>query len=75
MSGFRAMGWVPNFRPMPYLRLQIIRSGEKIKREQAEVRVGRATDLEMTLAGEASEVVSDGPACVSRWWRVDLFTR
>ena len=50
---------------MPYLRLQNIRSGEKIEFEQAEVRVGRAPGLEMTLAGEASEVVSGSHARLS----------
>ncbi len=50
---------------MPYLRLHNIRSGEKIEFEQAEVRVGRAPDLELTLAGEASEVVSGSHARLS----------
>ena len=50
---------------MPYLRLQNIRSGEKIEFEQTVVRVGRAPDLEMTLAGEASEVVSGNHARLS----------
>ena len=50
---------------MPYLRLKNIRSGEKIEFEQTVVRVGRAPDLEMTLAGEASEVVSGNHARLS----------
>ena len=50
---------------MPYLRLQNVRSGEKIEFEQAVVRVGRAPDLEMTLAGESSEVVSGTHARLS----------
>ncbi|MCZ6918421.1 MAG: FHA domain-containing protein [Gemmatimonadetes bacterium] len=47
---------------MPYLKLRNARSGHTFEFERDQVRVGRAPDLELTLEGEGSEVVSGNHA-------------
>ena len=47
---------------MPYLKLRNARSGYTFEFERDQVRVGRAPDLELTLEGEGSEVVSGNHA-------------
>ncbi|MEE8384633.1 MAG: FHA domain-containing protein, partial [Dehalococcoidia bacterium] len=50
---------------MAYLKLRNTRSGEILEFEQEEVRVGRAPDLDLTLDGQGSEVVSGNHAVVA----------
>ncbi len=47
---------------MPYLKVRNARSGDVFEFEGEEVRIGRAPDLELTLEGEGSEVVSGNHA-------------
>ena len=47
---------------MPYLKLRNARSGDVFEFERGVVRVGRDPDLELTLEGEGSEVVSGNHA-------------
>ena len=47
---------------MPYLKLRNARTGEVQEFERADVRIGRAPDLELILDGEGSEVVSGNHA-------------
>ena len=49
---------------MPYLKLRNARTGEVLEFERADVRIGRAPDLELILDGEGSEVVSGNHALV-----------
>ncbi len=47
---------------MPYLKLRNARSGDVFEFERDQVRIGRAPDLDLTLEGEGSEVVSGNHA-------------
>ncbi len=50
---------------MPYLKLRNARSGDVFEFERDEVRIGRTPDLELTLEGEGSEVVSGNHARIA----------
>ncbi|UCC71701.1 MAG: FHA domain-containing protein [Gemmatimonadota bacterium] len=64
---------------MPYLRLRDLRSGAAREYESAEVRVGRDPDLELSLTGEGTDVVSGTHVRfvyrVRRWWIEDMGSR
>ena len=49
---------------MPYLKLRNARTGEVLEFERADVRIGRAPDLELPLDGEGSEVASGNHALI-----------
>ncbi len=64
---------------MPYLRLRDLRSGSLYEFEAGEVRVGRDPELEFSLSGEGTDVVSGTHLRfvyrVRRWWLEDMGSR
>ncbi len=64
---------------MPFLRLRDLRSGSVREFEAAEVRVGRDPELELSLSGEGTDVVSGTHVRfvyrVRRWWVEDMGSR
>ena len=62
---FRRSCRARSLRLMPYLKLRNARSGDVFEFERDEVRIGRTPDLELTLEGEGSEVVSGNHARIA----------
>jgi pSer/pThr/pTyr-binding forkhead associated (FHA) protein/S1-C subfamily serine protease len=64
---------------MPLLRLRDLRTGSLSEFESTEVRIGRDPELELSVSGEASHVVSGSHARffyrVGRWWIEDTGSR
>jgi len=64
---------------MPFLRLRDLRSGSLHEFESGEVRVGRDPELEFTLSGAGTDVVSGThfrfTYRVRRWWIEDMGSR
>jgi len=64
---------------MPLLRLRDLHTGSLSEFESAEVRIGRDPELELTVSGEGSHVVSGSHARffyrVGRWWIEDTGSR
>ncbi|UCC48619.1 MAG: FHA domain-containing protein, partial [Gemmatimonadota bacterium] len=64
---------------MPFLRLRDLRTGSLSDFGSAEVRIGRDPELELTLGGEGSHVVSGSHVRffyrVGRWWIEDTGSR
>jgi pSer/pThr/pTyr-binding forkhead associated (FHA) protein len=64
---------------MPYLRLTELRTGAVREYNTAEVRLGRDPDVELTVSGEGSDVVSGQHGRfvfrVRRWWIEDTGSR
>jgi pSer/pThr/pTyr-binding forkhead associated (FHA) protein/S1-C subfamily serine protease len=64
---------------MPYLRLRDLRSGSLHEFDAGEVRIGRDPELEFTLSGEGTDVVSGTHVRlvyrVRRWWLEDMGSR
>jgi pSer/pThr/pTyr-binding forkhead associated (FHA) protein/S1-C subfamily serine protease len=64
---------------MPFLRLRDLRSGSPHEFESGEIRIGRDPELEFTLSGEGSDVVSGTHVRftyrVRRWWIEDMDSR
>lgn len=64
---------------MPFLRLRELRSGSLHEFEAGEIRVGRDPELEFSLSGEGTDVVSGTHVRftyrVRRWWIEDMGSR
>jgi pSer/pThr/pTyr-binding forkhead associated (FHA) protein/S1-C subfamily serine protease len=64
---------------MPFLSIRDLRTGSVRNFESAEVRVGRDPELELTLTGEGTDVVTSGHIRfvyrVRRWWIEDTGSR
>jgi pSer/pThr/pTyr-binding forkhead associated (FHA) protein/S1-C subfamily serine protease len=64
---------------MPFLRLRDLRSGSLHEFEAGEIRIGRDPELEFSLSGEGTDVVSGTHVRftyrVRRWWIEDMGSR